>query len=124
MSGFFTAEDLFEYIANELNYTKKELASFLGTSVATASKWKSHQAIPSQETYRKMLHFANLMEVDCSEFTISLYVESVLTYIYDDEYLLEDINSQTNKVYIRRASDNRTIWVELEKLTNKKVDLF
>ena len=123
MSSLFTAEDLFEYIANELNYTRKELASFLGTSVATASKWKSHEAIPSQETYRKMLHFAKLMNVDCSEFTMELYAETVLSFIYEDEFSLDYIDYQTNKVRINRNSDGRPKWVELENLTNKKMDL-
>lgn len=124
MSSFFTAGDLFEYIANELNYAKKELASFLGTTVATASKWKNHEAIPSQETYRKMLHFAKLMDVDCSEFTMELYVETVLSYIYEDEYSLDSIDYQTHKVRLKRNSNGRTKLVELENLTNKKTNLF
>lgn len=124
MSSFFTSGDLFEYIANELNYTKKELISILGTSMATVSKWKNFESIPSQEMYRKMLHFAKIMNVDTSEFTMELYVENVLSYVYEDMYFLDYIDYQTNKVRIKRSSDGRPKRVELENLTNKKMDLF
>ena len=125
MSTFFSCEDLFEYIANELNYSQNELVHILGTSVPTVTKWKKHEAIPSQEMYRKMLHFAKLMGVDCDDFTIEMYIESVLTYVYDDNYsLVDDIDFQTNRANIQRNSDFKTKWVELELLTNKKVDLF
>ena len=64
------------------------------------------------------------MNVDCSEYTMELYVEYILSYIFEDEYSLIDINYDTNKAHIERNSDMKTMWVELEKITNKKVELF
>ena len=122
--SFFNAEDLFGYLANELNYSKKDLARTLGTSVSAATKWENHEGIPSQENYRKMLYFAKMMDVDCSDFTIELYIKAVLSYIYEDEYSLCDISHQTNKIKIQRRLDDCTIWIDLENLTNKKIKLF
>lgn len=122
--NFFNAEDLFGYIANELNYSKKDLIRVLGTSSAIVSKWENHETIPSQEMYRKMLYFAKIMGVDCSEFTIKLYIESVLTYIYEDKYLLCFIDEQTNRAKIQRISDNESLWIDIESLTNKEINFF
>lgn len=122
--SFFTAEDLFGYLANELNYSKKDLARALGTSVSTATKWENHESIPSQENYRKMLYLAKMMDVDCSDFTIELYIEAVLSYIYEDKYSFCNIIHQTNKVKLRNSLNDSTIWVDLENLTNKKMKLF
>ena len=122
--NFFNAEDLFGYIANELNYSKKDLIRVLGTSSASVSKWENHETIPSQEMYRKMLYFAKIMGVDCSKFTIKLYIESVLTYIYEDKYLLCFIDEQTNRAKIQRISDNESLWIDIESLTNKEIKFF
>lgn len=125
MSVFLGVEDLFGYIANELHYTKKELASILGTSVATVTKWEKYETIPSQEMYRRMLHFGKIMGVDCSEFTMEMYVTYVLSFVYEDDYsLIGEIDYTTNKAYIRRNADNTSKMIKLEELTNRKNDFF
>lgn len=125
MSEHLGVGDLFGYIANELNYTKKELASYLGTTGAMVSKWESYEAIPTQDMYRKMLHLAKIMDVDCSLFTIQMYIEAVLERVYEGCYsIYSEVNYRTNKVELLNVLNGELKWVEIEKLTNKKVDLF
>ena len=125
MIDFLCAEDLFDYIMHELNYTKHQLVQILGTSVAMVNKWRNRTAIPSQEMYRKMLHFASLMNIDCSAFTMEKYVESALSFTYHDKYtMIENIDYETNRVLVFRSDDLRTEWVDLEQITNKETPLF
>ena len=125
MSEYLGVGDLFGYIANELNYTRRELASYLGTNGAMVSKWESNEAIPSQDMYRKMLHFAKIMDVDCSLFTIQMYIEAVLEQVYEGCYsIYSEINHRTNKVELLNVLNGELKWVEIEKITNKKFDLF
>lgn len=115
------AENLFNYIANELGYTQSYFAKCIGISVATVSKWNKHTAIPSQEMYRTMLHFAKLMEVNCDDFTIELYVSRVLELIYADEFVqYQPIDFNTNTVFLQNVETNKKYKVKIEDLTNKR----
>lgn len=116
------AEDLFAYIANELGYSQAYLSKCIGISVATVSKWNKHIVLPSQDMYRTMLHFAKLMNVDCSYFTIDLYIKRVLEIIYNDEYIqYQPIDWSTNRVFLCNIFNEEKKIVNIEDLTNKKV---
>lgn len=116
------AEDLFSYIANELGYSQSYLSQCLGTSVATVSKWNKHTVLPSQDMYRTMLHFGKLMDVDCSYFSIELYIERVLEMVYDKEFVqCEPIDWETNTIFLRNVFTDRKHRVKIEDLTNKKI---
>ena len=118
------AEDLFSYLANELGYSQSYLSQCLGISVATASKWNKHTALPSQDMYRTMLHFGTLMNVDCSYFTIELYVGRVIEVVYNDEFVqYKPIDWSTNTVFIRNIFTDKTYRVGIEDFTNKKIKL-
>lgn len=116
------AEDLFQYIANELGYSQAYLSKCIGVSVATVSKWNKHIALPSQDMYRTMLHFANIMGVDCSYFTIELYINRVIEVVYNDEYFqYQPIDWTRNRVFLRSAFNGERKIVNVEDFTNKKV---
>ena len=116
------AENLFSYIANELGYTQAHLAQCIGVSIATISKWNKHTALPSQDIYRTMLHFGKLMNVDCSYFTIELYIERVLEVVYNDEFVqYKPIDWSTNTVFLRNIFTDRKHSIGVEDFTNKKI---
>jgi len=97
----------------------------MGTSVATVSKWNKHIALPSQDMYRTMLHFAKLMGVNCSYFTIDLYINRVIEIIYNDEYeQYQPIDWTCNRVFLRDVFSGEKKIVNVEDFTNKKVKFF
>lgn len=117
------AEDLFAYIANELGYSQAYLAKCIGISVATVSKWNKHVALPTQDMYRTMLHFAKLMGVDCSYFTIDLYINRVIEIIYNDKYIqYQPIDWTYNRVFLRDTFNGEKKIVNVEDFTNKKAN--
>ncbi len=64
------------------------------------------------------------MGVDCSDFTMELYVVCVLEKVYDNEYILNGkMNLSNDYVSLIKTEDNTEIIVELEKITNKRIAL-
>ena len=116
--------ELINAIQAECSYNEKELAEYLSVKITEIRKWKRQTAVPSKYQIQNLLHFASLYGIDVSCFSWEQYIESVLQIVYEDEYRIDKgIDEKSFTVHLSRT-DGCDGYVQIENITNKKMDLF